>query len=103
MRARPSGVPRRLSAHWTVEPFGHAGNPPMRTFAHADRKYAATTPSWTQRTDHADASQRRVSPTPARPTLGSTNSATTRARWSWSTLPYDMLIVTHHRYPHAAR
>jgi hypothetical protein len=81
--ARP--VPRRTNAQVKVAPAAQP-QPPNRILASADRKYVATTPTCTQRSAQPAASLGARSRHPARPTVGSTASATTMAKWSWSTL-----------------
>jgi hypothetical protein len=57
----------------------------------------AITATWMQRSAHPAASLRVRSRYRARLTVGSTNSATTSAKWSWSILPYDMSTNSQYR------
>ena len=79
-------VPRRITARAIVAEFTQC-RPPKRSLAIEARKYVATAPIQTIRKAHPACSLDRRSRSPARPTVGMTNSARMKPIRSWSTLP----------------
>src|SRR3954452_97835 len=90
-------VPRRSTAQVKVAPSGQC-QPPKRIFAYAERKYVATTATEMHCNAQPADSCRPVERHDAFATVGSTKTATMMARWSWSTLPYDIARQHQSRY-----